>query len=79
MDDADRLSIREMDVVRGIAKGTSVKNLAKRLNISGWTVRIYIKTAAAKIGDRRGPPMSQLIRWYWKDFYPKLGNRDLEG
>ena len=45
-----RLSLREADVVRLLAKGCSYAEIAQRLGISAHTVGTHIKSAYRKLG-----------------------------
>jgi DNA-binding NarL/FixJ family response regulator len=48
--DAEELSVRELDVLRGIAAGCSNKLIAARLGISENTVKGHVKEIVAKLG-----------------------------
>lgn len=47
--DADRLSLREIEVLRSVADGSSNKIVADRLNISEDTVKGHMKSIMAKL------------------------------
>ncbi len=51
-DRRDQLSVREIEVVRGIATGDSNKQIAKTLHISEYTVRNHVNNVLAKLHAR---------------------------
>src|ERR1700744_209809 len=46
----DDLSVREMEVLREVARGTSNKTIASRLSISEATVKAHLKNIMLKLG-----------------------------
>lgn len=62
----DRLTPRELDVLRGIVKGQSNKQIATDLNIVEHTVKNHIKSILAKLNthDRTGAAIVALQRGY---------------
>ena len=62
----DALTARELDVLRGVAKGQSNKIIAADLNITEHTVKNHIKNILSKLdaSDRTGAAMIALRRGY---------------
>jgi DNA-binding NarL/FixJ family response regulator len=62
----DALTTRELDVLRGIAKGYANKLIACELNIAEHTVKNHIKSILSKLdaNDRTGAAMIALRRGY---------------
>ena len=62
----DALTARELDVLRGIAKGQSNKVIAFHLNIVEHTVKNHIKSILSKLdaNDRTGAAMIAVRRGY---------------
>jgi DNA-binding NarL/FixJ family response regulator len=62
----DALTAREIDVLRGVAKGQSNKIIGNDLNIAEHTVKNHIKSILSKLGadDRTGAAMMALRRGY---------------
>ena len=62
----DALTARELDVLRGIAKGQSNKVIAFNLNIVEHTVKNHIKSILSKLdaNDRTGAAMIAMRRGY---------------
>jgi DNA-binding NarL/FixJ family response regulator len=62
----DPLTNRELDVLKGIAKGQSNKIIAYQLNIGEHTVKNHIKSILSKLGasDRTAAAMIALRRGY---------------
>ena len=62
----DALTARELDVLRGIAKGQSNKVIASNLNIVEHTVKNHIKSILSKLDatDRTGAAMIAVRRSY---------------
>ena len=62
----DALTPRELDVLRGIAKGQSNKAIAFDLNIVEHTVKNHIKSILSKLDvtDRTGAAMVAVRRGY---------------
>ena len=62
----DVLTARELEVLRGIAKGQSNKAIAANLNIVEYTVKNHIKSILSKLGanDRTGAVMIAVQRGY---------------
>ncbi len=49
---AATLTRREFDVLRGVAKGQSNKEIARELDLSEVTVKLHVKTMCRKLGAR---------------------------
>lgn len=64
MDDA--LTARELDTLRGVAKGQSNKLIAAELGIAEHTVKNHVKNILSKldVGDRTGAAIAALRRGY---------------
>lgn len=62
----DALTARELDVLRGIARGQSNKMIASELNIAEHTVKNHVKSILSKLdaGDRTGAAMIAVRRGY---------------
>jgi DNA-binding NarL/FixJ family response regulator len=62
----DALTPRELDVLRGVAKGYANKTISSELNIAEHTVKNHIKSILSKLGanDRTGAAMIALRRGY---------------
>jgi len=62
----DALTAREIEVLRGVAKGQSNKIIGNDLNIAEHTVKNHIKSILSKLGadDRTGAAMMALRRGY---------------
>ena len=62
----DALTARELDVLRGVAKGQSNKIIASELNIAEHTVKNHVKSILSKLdaGDRTGAAMIAVRRGY---------------
>ena len=62
----DTLTVRELDVLRGVAKGQSNKIIASELNIAEHTVKNHGKTILSKrqAGDRTGAAVIAIKRGY---------------
>jgi DNA-binding NarL/FixJ family response regulator len=62
----DALTARELDVLRGVAKGHANKIIASELNIAEHTVKNHIKSILSKLNanDRTGAAMIALRRGY---------------
>jgi DNA-binding NarL/FixJ family response regulator len=62
----DALTAREIEVLRGVAKGQSNKIIGNHLNITEHTVKNHIKSILSKLGadDRTGAAIMALRRGY---------------
>ena len=62
----DALTVRELDVLRGVARGQSNKIIADELNISEHTVKNHVKSILSKLDadDRTGAAMIAVRRGY---------------
>lgn len=62
----DALTARELDVLRGVAKGQSNKIIANELNIAEHTVKNHVKSILSKLdaSDRTGAAMIAVRRGY---------------
>lgn len=62
----DALTARELDVLRGVAKGHANKIIASDLNIAEHTVKNHIKSVLSKLdaSDRTGAAMIAIRRGY---------------
>ena len=62
----DALTTRELDVLRGVAKGQSNKIIASELNIAEHTVKNHVKSILSKLDadDRTGAAMIAVRRGY---------------
>ncbi len=62
----DALTMRELDVLRGIAKGLPNKLIACDLNIAEHTVKNHVKSILSKldVGDRTGAAIAAIRRGY---------------
>ncbi len=62
----DALTAREIEVLRGVAKGQANKIIGNDLNIAEHTVKNHIKSILSKLGadDRTGAAMMALRRGY---------------
>ncbi len=62
----DALTARELDVLRGVAKGQSNKIIASELNIAEHTVKNHVKSILSKLDadDRTGAAMIAVRRGY---------------
>ncbi len=62
----DALTTRELDVLRGVAKGQANKIIAAELNIAEHTVKNHIKSILSKLDadDRTGAAMIAIRRGY---------------
>ena len=63
---SDALTARELDILRGVAKGQSNKLIAGDLGIAEHTVKNHIKSILSKldVGDRTGAAIAALRRGY---------------
>jgi DNA-binding CsgD family transcriptional regulator len=62
------LSVRERDVVRAIARGSSTPDIAAELFLSAHTVRDYIKSVFEKVGvNSRGELVAKLFAEHYAD------------
>ncbi len=63
---SDALTGRELDILRGVAKGQSNKLIANDLGIAEHTVKNHIKSILSKldVGDRTGAAIAALRRGY---------------
>lgn len=56
------LTSRQFDVVRGLLRGESYKQIAQSLGITRSTVRLHVRAIAARIeGD--DPPVRRVLRF----------------
>ena len=62
----DSITARELDVIRGVANGSSNKLIASDLNISEHTVKNHLKSILSKLGanDRTHAVMIALKRGF---------------
>ena len=58
----ERLSARELECARLVAKGFSNKEVALLLEISPWTVAAHLKATFLKLGVRRRAELAYLMR-----------------
>ena len=62
-EDSPLLSRRELEVMKRISWGESIKEMASKMNITESTVKQYIKTAIRKLGAKnRSHAVSELFR-----------------
>jgi DNA-binding NarL/FixJ family response regulator len=62
----DALTARELDILRGVAKGLSNKLISAELGIAEHTVKNHVKSILSKldVGDRTGAAIAALRRGY---------------
>lgn len=62
----DALTARELDILRGVAKGQSNKIISSELGIAEHTVKNHVKSILSKmdVGDRTGAAIAALRRGY---------------
>lgn len=62
----DALTARELDILRGVAKGQSNKLISAELGIAEHTVKNHVKNILSKldVGDRTGAAIAALRRGY---------------
>lgn len=58
----DKLSSRELECARLVAKGFSNKEVGQLLEISPWTVAAHLKATFLKLGIRRRAELAYLLR-----------------
>lgn len=69
MKDSDKLSVREVEVVKLLADGLSSHIMAKRLNISMHTVKFHINNISTKLNAKnRIHSVLEAIRRGYIDF-----------
>jgi DNA-binding CsgD family transcriptional regulator len=63
LDETPNLSKRELEVMRKISWGESMKEMADAMDISELTVKQYVKSAIKKLGaHNRSHAVSELLR-----------------
>lgn len=60
--DLDKLSARELECARLVAKGFSNKEIGLLLDISHWTVAAHMKATFLKLGVRRRAELAYVLR-----------------
>jgi DNA-binding CsgD family transcriptional regulator len=55
------LTRREQDVLGAVLRGSSTKQIAAELGISGWTVRDHVRAVFAKVGVQSRPELAARI------------------
>lgn len=59
---ADRLSERELQVLKGLCKGDSNKEIARDLDLQEVTVKLHVKTLCRKLGARNRTHAAMIAR-----------------
>jgi DNA-binding CsgD family transcriptional regulator len=68
--DAYRLTEREREVTRLVARGLSTEAIAARLYLSSWTVQDHLKAIFEKVGVA---PRGELLAWvFFQQRVPEL-------
>lgn len=70
------LTTRELEVLTVAAEGEPVREIAKRLFLSGGTVRNYLSRILAKVGARtrvEAVTIAQEAGWLWPDDVSRIG------
>jgi len=75
MNQIDKLTKREVEILKGIYDEQSTPEIAKGLRISKNTVEFHRKNLMSKIGAKN---VIGLIKYYLNRFAPPQNNNDLE-